>query len=70
MPTLPPCQALNTLEHLLEMGIPGVCNKWLTLPPNPDIVDIDLLYQVMMMMMMMMIMMMMMVMMLALSSRM
>ena len=42
------------------MGIPGVCNKWLTLPPNPDIVDIDLLYQVMVMMIMMMIMMMMM----------
>ena len=27
------------------MGIPGVCDKWLTLPPNPDIVDIDLLYE-------------------------
>ena len=27
------------------MGIPTVCNKWMTLPPNPDIVDIDLLYQ-------------------------
>ena len=38
-------QAENTLEHLIEMGIPSVCNKWLTLPPNPDIVDIDLLYQ-------------------------
>ena len=38
-------QALNTLEHMLEMGIPGVCDKWLTLPPNPDIVDIDLLYE-------------------------
>ena len=56
----PPCQALNTLEHLLEMGIPGVCNKWLTLPPNPDIVDIDLLYQVMVMMVMVVMMMMMM----------
>ena len=31
---------------MLDMGIPGVCNKWLTLPPNPDIVDIDLLYDV------------------------
>ena len=30
---------------MLEMGIPGVCDKWLTLPPNPDIVDIDLLYE-------------------------
>jgi len=39
-------QALNTLEHMLDMGIPGVCNKWLTLPPNPDIVDIDLLFDV------------------------
>ena len=38
-------QALNTLEHLLDMGIPGVCDKWLTLPPNPDIVDTDLLYE-------------------------
>ena len=46
------------------MGIPGVCNKWLTLPPNPDIVDIDLLYQVMVMMMMVMIMMIMIMMML------
>ena len=39
------------------MGIPGVCNKWLTLPPNPDIVDIDLLYQVMVMVIMMIMMM-------------
>ena len=38
-------QALNTLEHLVEMGIPAVCNKWLTLPPNPDIVDVDQLYE-------------------------
>ena len=38
-------QAMNTLEHLIEMGIPAVCNKWMTLPSNPDIVDIDLLYQ-------------------------
>ena len=36
---------MNTLEHLIEMGIPAVCNKWMTLPSNPDIVDIDLLYQ-------------------------
>ena len=27
------------------MGIPTVCNKWLILPPNPDIVDIDALYE-------------------------
>ena len=38
-------QALNTLEHLVEMGIPAVCNKWLTLPPNPEIVDVDQLYE-------------------------
>ena len=38
-------QAMNTLEHLVEMGIPAVCNKWLTLPPNPDIVDVDQLYE-------------------------
>ena len=38
-------QAINTLEHLIEMGIPTVCDRWMTLPPNPDIVDIDLLYQ-------------------------
>ena len=46
------------------MGIPGVCNKWLTLPPNPDIVDIDLLYQVMVMVMMVIVMMIMIMMML------
>lgn len=38
-------QAINTLEHLIEMGIPSVCNKWLTLPANPDIVNIDSLYE-------------------------
>ena len=37
-------QAINTLEHLIEMGIPNVCNSWLTLPPCPDIVSIDSLY--------------------------
>ena len=37
-------QAINTLEHLIEMGIPAVCNSWLTLPPCPDIVSIDSLY--------------------------
>ena len=37
-------QAINTLEHLIEMGIPTVCNSWLTLPPCPDIVSIDSLY--------------------------
>ena len=38
-------QALNTVEHLLEMGIPAVCDKWLTLPPSPDILDLDQLYE-------------------------
>merc|ERR1719273_871197 len=37
-------QAINTLAHLIEMGIPAVCNSWLTLPPCPDIVSIDSLY--------------------------
>ena len=34
-------QAVNTLEHLSEMGIPLVCEKWLTLPHNPSLLDID-----------------------------
>ena len=34
-------QALNTLEHLAEMGIPLVCEKWLSLPNNPPLMDID-----------------------------
>ena len=34
-------QALNTLEHLQEMGIPLVCEKWLSLPNNPPLMDID-----------------------------
>jgi len=38
-------QAASTLEHLSEMGIPLVCERWMTLPPNPDLVDIDRLYQ-------------------------
>ncbi len=37
-------QALNTLDHLEDMGIPGVAQKWLTLPPNPDLVSVDKLY--------------------------
>ena len=37
-------QAINTLEQLIEMGIPGVCNTWLTLPPCPDLLDTDSLY--------------------------
>ena len=37
-------QALNTLDHLQEMGIPLVCNKWLTLPANPDLLNVDKLY--------------------------
>ena len=37
-----PCdQAINTLEALVDMGIPIVCNKWLTLPPNPAILSLD-----------------------------
>ena len=38
-------QAASTLEHLAEMGIPLVCERWVTLPANPDLVDIDRLYQ-------------------------
>ena len=38
-------QALSTLESLEEMGIPLVCNKWLTLPSNPDIINVDKLFQ-------------------------
>ena len=34
-------QALKTLESLVDMGIPLVCNKWLTLPSNPDILNLD-----------------------------
>ena len=34
-------QALFTLEHLSEMGIDLVCEKWLTLPQNPSLIDID-----------------------------
>ena len=34
-------QALNTLELLVDMGIPLVCNKWLTLPSNPAILNLD-----------------------------
>ena len=34
-------QAVNTLEHLSEMGIPLVCEKWLTLPQNPSLLDVD-----------------------------
>jgi hypothetical protein len=26
------------------MGIPLVCNKWLTLPSNPDLLNVDKLY--------------------------
>ena len=37
-------QAASTLEHLEEMGIPLVCERWLTLPPNPDILDVDQFY--------------------------
>lgn len=37
-------QALNTLDHLQDMGIPLVCNKWLTLPSNPDLLNVDKLY--------------------------
>ena len=36
---------MNTLDHLEEMGIPIVCDRWLTLPPNPDIVNADQLYE-------------------------
>ena len=38
-------QAASTLEHLEEMGIPLVCEKWLTLPSNPDVLDVDQFYQ-------------------------
>ena len=34
-------QAVNTLEHLSEMGIPLVCEKWLTLPQNPTLLNVD-----------------------------
>ena len=37
-------QAMNTLDHLQEMGIPLVCNKWLTLAANPDLLNVDKLY--------------------------
>ncbi len=39
-------QAMNTLDHLDEMGIPVVCDCWLRLPPNPDIINVDQLYEV------------------------
>ena len=26
-------------------GIPGVCNKWLTLPASPEILNVDALYE-------------------------
>lgn len=35
---------MNTLDHLEEMGIPVVCDRWLTLPANPDLVNVDTLY--------------------------
>ena len=35
---------MNTLDHLEEMGIPVVCDRWLTLPANPDLVNVDALY--------------------------
>lgn len=35
---------MNTLDHLQEMGIPLVCNKWLTLAANPDLLNVDKLY--------------------------
>ena len=38
-------QAMNTLDHLEDMGIPVVCDRWLTLPANPDIVNVDKLYE-------------------------
>jgi len=38
-------QALSTLESLEETGIASVCNKWLTLPPNPEILDVDKLFE-------------------------
>ncbi|TRY75063.1 hypothetical protein TCAL_00628 [Tigriopus californicus] len=38
-------QAMNTLDHLEDMGIPMVCDRWLTLPANPEIVDVDHLYE-------------------------
>ena len=38
-------QAASTLEHLEEMGIPLVCERWLTLPSNPDVLDVDQFYQ-------------------------
>ena len=34
-------QAINTLEHLTEMGIPLVCEKWLSLPNNPPLMEVD-----------------------------
>eukprot|EP00095_Tigriopus_kingsejongensis_P006337 maker-scaffold804_size94796-snap-gene-0.17 protein:Tk06337 transcript:maker-scaffold804_size94796-snap-gene-0.17-mRNA-1 annotation:"pdz domain-containing protein 6" len=38
-------QAMNTLDHIEEMGIPLVCDRWLTLPSNPEIMDVDQLYE-------------------------
>ena len=38
-------QAASTLEHLEEMGIPLVCERWLTLPSNPDVLDVDQFYR-------------------------
>ena len=34
-------QALSTLDSLLDMGVPTVCNKWLRLPANPAILNLD-----------------------------
>ena len=34
-------QALSTLENLASMGIPVLCNQWINLPPNPDVINID-----------------------------
>ena len=34
-------QALSTLENLASMGIPVLCNQWVNLPPNPDVINID-----------------------------
>jgi hypothetical protein len=36
---------MNTLDHLDEMGIPVVCDCWLRLPANPDLVNVDNLYE-------------------------
>ena len=32
------------MDHLHDMGIPLVCDKWLTLPSNPDLLNVDKLY--------------------------